>query len=258
MVALGDAWQTGAQQISEPKREELANDPLNLQSTDGPTNEQKGDADAASWLPPNKSYRCTYVSRQIDVKAKYALWVTPAEHDAMATVLHGCGGTVTVVTTTAAPPRTSTTKPAPQDHDAGPAAEAVDLASPATAQRRVLQELRGRPRRRQGTAPEGRAGIPGRTRPRRRRRGLRMTRTRTSGGAGSGSPRAPQRRPCGTTCGVPLVAPAPCSIPSEGPFGPSPGWPACAIATLHRFTRCGVLARRGQGPVGGTDGLGRL
>ena len=42
MVALGDAWQTGAQQISEPKREELANDPLNLQSTDGPDQRAEG------------------------------------------------------------------------------------------------------------------------------------------------------------------------------------------------------------------------
>ena len=62
------------------------------------------------------------MARQIDVKAKYALWVTPAEHDAMATVLHGCGGTVTAVTTTAAPPRTTDHQARTEDHDAGPAA----------------------------------------------------------------------------------------------------------------------------------------
>ena len=54
-----------------PRRWCLANDPIELQAVDGPTNERKGDADAASWLPPNKSYRCTYVTRQVDVKAKY-------------------------------------------------------------------------------------------------------------------------------------------------------------------------------------------
>ncbi|AWK76228.1 HNH endonuclease (plasmid) [Rhodococcus oxybenzonivorans] len=90
VVALSDAWQKGAQQLSPEQRRDLANDPRNLQAVDGPTNSKKSDSDAASWLPPNKSYRCTYVSRQIDVKALYRLWVTQAEKDAMSQVLHSC------------------------------------------------------------------------------------------------------------------------------------------------------------------------
>jgi hypothetical protein len=69
---------------------QLANDPLELLAVDGPLNGQKSDSDAASWLPPNKSYRCAYVSRQIAVKAKYGLWVTQAEKDAMRNVLKSC------------------------------------------------------------------------------------------------------------------------------------------------------------------------
>lgn len=57
---------------------------------DGPTNSAKGDTDAATWLPPNKAFRCEYVARQVDVKAKYQLWVTQAEHDAIAGILAGC------------------------------------------------------------------------------------------------------------------------------------------------------------------------
>ncbi|WP_199553112.1 HNH endonuclease family protein [Streptomyces sp. N35] len=90
VVALSDAWQKGAQQISQPQREALANDPLNLIAADGPANQQKSDADAASWLPANKSYRCTYVARQIAVKTKYELWVTAAEREAMQRVLNIC------------------------------------------------------------------------------------------------------------------------------------------------------------------------
>jgi hypothetical protein len=90
VVALNDAWQKGAQQLSVEQRTSLANDPLNLLAVDGPTNQQKGAGDAATWLPPNKSYRCDYVARQISVKATYSLWVTQAEHDAMARVLDGC------------------------------------------------------------------------------------------------------------------------------------------------------------------------
>jgi hypothetical protein len=90
VVALSDAWQTGAQLWSSDRRLAFANDPRNLQATDGPINQQKGDSDAASWLPPNKTYRCTYAARQVQVKASYELWVTRAEHDALIGVLSHC------------------------------------------------------------------------------------------------------------------------------------------------------------------------
>jgi hypothetical protein len=92
VVALSDAWQTGAQPWGVDRRADLANDPLNLLAVDGPTNEAKGDGDAATWLPPNKAYRCAYGARQVAVKARYGLWLTPAEHDAIATVLARCPG----------------------------------------------------------------------------------------------------------------------------------------------------------------------
>lgn len=92
VVALSDAWQKGAQGWDELTRRNFANDPLNLQATSGPINEQKGDGDAATWLPPNKSYRCAYVSRIVAVKSGYGLWVTQAEHDAIERILTGeCG-----------------------------------------------------------------------------------------------------------------------------------------------------------------------
>ena len=90
IVAVSDAWQKGAQQMTPGNRYSFYNDPLNLLAVDGPANESKGDGDAATWLPPNKAFRCTYVSRQIAVKAKYKLWVTSAEKDAMSRVLSAC------------------------------------------------------------------------------------------------------------------------------------------------------------------------
>ncbi|KSU66218.1 deoxyribonuclease [Arthrobacter sp. NIO-1057] len=80
VVALSDAWQKGAQQLSAEQRLEFANDPLNLLAVDGPTNASKGDSDAATWLPPNRGFWCEYVTRQIEVKHKYDLWMTKAEH----------------------------------------------------------------------------------------------------------------------------------------------------------------------------------
>ncbi|HMS93394.1 MAG TPA: HNH endonuclease family protein [Candidatus Saccharibacteria bacterium] len=90
VVALSNAWQTGAQGLTDIQRVALANDPLNLLAVDGAANQQKSDSDAASWLPSNKSFRCQYVARQIVVKKKYTLWVTPAEKEAILRVLRAC------------------------------------------------------------------------------------------------------------------------------------------------------------------------
>ena len=90
VVALSDAWQKGAQQLSADERVRLANDPLNLLAVDGSANQQKGDGDAATWLPPHKAFRCQYVARQVAVKQKYHLWVTDAEKTAIARVLGQC------------------------------------------------------------------------------------------------------------------------------------------------------------------------
>lgn len=90
IVAVSDAWQKGAQRLTDTQRQELYNDPLNLLAVDGPANSKKGDGDAATWLPPSKPYRCRYVARQIAVKVKYELWVTAAEQKAMQRVLRTC------------------------------------------------------------------------------------------------------------------------------------------------------------------------
>ena len=90
VVALENAWRTGAQQLSQTERQALANDPENLFAVDGHSNSQKRSSDAATWLPAAKDFRCEYVEHQITVKAKYRLWVVPAERHAMERVLTSC------------------------------------------------------------------------------------------------------------------------------------------------------------------------
>ncbi len=90
VVALSDAWQKGAQQLSFETCKQLANDPLELLAVSGSANQQKLDGDAATWLPSNKPFRCQYVARQIAIKLKYHLWVTRAEHDAISKILNNC------------------------------------------------------------------------------------------------------------------------------------------------------------------------
>ncbi|ASY13090.1 DUF1524 domain-containing protein [Candidatus Nanopelagicus hibericus] len=90
LVALSNAWQTGAAYFDKAKRTQIANDPLNLLAVDAKLNRQKGDGDAATWLPPAKSFRCEYVAAQIAVKLKYSLWLTAPEKSAMSRVLESC------------------------------------------------------------------------------------------------------------------------------------------------------------------------
>ncbi|WP_251043828.1 DUF1524 domain-containing protein [Arthrobacter sp. ISL-48] len=130
VVALSDAWQKGVQQLTTEQRTAFANDPLNLQSTDGPTNIKKGDGDAATWLPPNKGFRCEYVARQISVKATYSLWVTQAEHDAMATILVDCSGQL-APTNQQAPVAPAPAPAAPAPAPAAPAPVAPAPVAPA-------------------------------------------------------------------------------------------------------------------------------
>jgi hypothetical protein len=90
VVALSNAWSTGAQKKSDAVRYQIANDPMNLLAVDGPTNGSKSDSDAASFLPPMVNYQCKYVARQLAVKRKYGLWVTSAERTSMLRVLTRC------------------------------------------------------------------------------------------------------------------------------------------------------------------------
>jgi hypothetical protein len=106
VVALGNAWETGAKTWTADKRLHYANDPVVLLAVDGPQNESKGDSDASRWLPPNRAYDCAYVARQVTIKFKYHLWVSGSEKSKMASVLSDCAH--------ATPPQTTSSKPGSQ------------------------------------------------------------------------------------------------------------------------------------------------
>lgn len=134
VVSLGDAWRTGAQQLTQGQRVALANDPINLFAVDGRSNEQKSDGDTATWLPAAKTFRCEYVSHQVSVKATYRLWVTPAEHEAMLRVLSTCPAQVAVSSPFASPPKpVVAAAPVAAPPAAAPPAAAPPVAAPPAA-----------------------------------------------------------------------------------------------------------------------------
>jgi hypothetical protein len=120
VVSLSDAWQKGAAGWSGAQMQRFASDPLNLLAVSASANRSKSDGDAATWLPANKAYRCDMVARQIAVKAEYGLWVTQAEHDAMARVLSACPDQVLPVRGVAPAPVQPGAAP-PQQPDTGTA-----------------------------------------------------------------------------------------------------------------------------------------
>lgn len=89
-VALENAYRSGAMKLSYQQRVQLANDPLELVAASGRQNVIKGADNAAGWLPAYQPYDCLYVARQIAVKAKYRLSVTPQEKQAMLKTLDTC------------------------------------------------------------------------------------------------------------------------------------------------------------------------
>lgn len=90
VVALENAWQSGAYNLSKEDREALANDPDNLLAVNGHDNMAKGSKSADQWMPPNTAYACTYASKQVQIKNRYALTVTTPEKQALADALATC------------------------------------------------------------------------------------------------------------------------------------------------------------------------
>lgn len=92
IAALQDVWVKGAQSWTAEKRQQFAVDPANLVLVSAKANRAKGSADLATWLPPNRAYWCEYAARTVVVKAKYGVWMTPAEHRRAEQILTGCSG----------------------------------------------------------------------------------------------------------------------------------------------------------------------
>lgn len=90
VVALENAWQSGAYKLTQENREALANDPDNLLAVNGHDNMAKGSKSADQWMPPNSAYACTYASKQVQIKSRYALTVTTSEKQALADALATC------------------------------------------------------------------------------------------------------------------------------------------------------------------------
>lgn len=93
LVALAEAWDSGASAWSTARRELFANDlgvPWTLIAVSGASNESKADSDPADWLPSEPDAVCPFVSAWIAVKARWGLSVDEPEESALAAFITGC------------------------------------------------------------------------------------------------------------------------------------------------------------------------
>lgn len=105
VVALLDAWESGARDWDQAKRVEYANSQDVLLASDGPANMAKGsglDVNGTSlyrsqnsgapdiWMPDNKAYRCDYMAKRATIKSKWGLTMTPREKQQTVSVLSQC------------------------------------------------------------------------------------------------------------------------------------------------------------------------
>lgn len=105
VVALLDAWESGARDWDQAKRVQYANSPDVLLASDGPANMAKGsgldvngtalyrpqDSGAPDvWMPDNKAYRCDYMAKRAAIKSKWGLTMTPREKQQTVSVLSQC------------------------------------------------------------------------------------------------------------------------------------------------------------------------
>jgi hypothetical protein len=79
IVPLALAWDLGARSWTDEMRVRFANDPGNLLAVDGPANQDKGDKEPATWMPPNHAFWCQYAVQFANVLRGYGLAVdTPS------------------------------------------------------------------------------------------------------------------------------------------------------------------------------------
>ncbi len=90
VVPLAAAWAQGAAAWSDDQREDFANDLGNLIATTRAENSSKGDSTAEEWVPEDPAYGCSYATVVVTVKSAYDLAVTPAESQALQSLLATC------------------------------------------------------------------------------------------------------------------------------------------------------------------------
>lgn len=117
VVALKEAWDSGAWSWTSAQREAFANDltdPRALIAVSASSNRSKADRDPSQWMPTRTAYACEFLANWVAVKSRWKLSMDPSEHgfirkrfegECSSVTIHGWGQSPSVATT--APPVTT-------------------------------------------------------------------------------------------------------------------------------------------------------
>ena len=86
VVALGEAWRSGAWKWSAARRQAYANDlgvSWTLRAVTDNVNQEKSDDDPTYWLPPLESATCVYLTDWVAVKIRWKLTVDAEERQSI-------------------------------------------------------------------------------------------------------------------------------------------------------------------------------
>ena len=124
VVALADAWVSGAWAWADELLDRFANDFGNLNAIAAGENRSKSARGPAGYSPSAPAAACDYLVQYATVKIRWGLSITPQDFDVVATGLAGCEVGVlpdapsTASTASAAPPTTTATASASDCHPA--------------------------------------------------------------------------------------------------------------------------------------------
>ena len=90
IVPLSLAWDMGAYNWPIDERIRFANDPANLLAVSGKANHDKGDSQAALWMPSNTAFWCQYAMQYIAVSRGYALPIDLASTNVLRQAAASC------------------------------------------------------------------------------------------------------------------------------------------------------------------------
>jgi hypothetical protein len=101
VVALAEAWDSGARNWTTSRRRDFANDlgdSRSLVAVTDDVNQAKGDKDPAQWMPSYSPARCRFITEWVVVKIRWRLAVDSAEKSALTSWANSCiNVTITVV-----------------------------------------------------------------------------------------------------------------------------------------------------------------
>jgi hypothetical protein len=93
VVALHDAWNSGAWKWTAAKRKAFASDPSVLVLTTASANRSKGDQDPSQWAPASHDGACFYARTYRAIKLRWRLHTTGPQRAAIRRTLATCTGT---------------------------------------------------------------------------------------------------------------------------------------------------------------------